>query len=84
MCLFPLVRASFEAHVETLWACTNTHTNVTRTHTHSNTHTFPMYYSDIQVYGCFYSKLFWNVVAHFVDLTSHNFVTTLVEIIMGV
>lgn len=67
MYIFPLVRASFGVHVETLWA-----------HTHK--HYFHIYCSDIQVCSCFCSIFFFNVVAHFFDLTPHNFVATLVEI----
>jgi hypothetical protein len=71
MYVFPSVRAGFEVHVETVWA-------------HTHTHYFHVYCSDIQVCSCFYSNLFWSVVAHFFDLTSHNFVATFVEIITSV
>jgi len=54
------------------------------TYTHTHTHYIHIYCSDIQVCSCFYSNLFWNVVAIFFDLISHNFVATLVEIIMSV
>jgi len=75
MYIFPSVRAGFEVHVERVWA---------HTHTHTHTHTVFIYTAVIQVCSCFYSNLFWSVVAHFFDLTSHNFVATLVEIIMSV
>jgi hypothetical protein len=49
------------------------------TRARARTHNFRIYCSDSQVCSCFYSDLFSNVVAHFFDLTSHNFVAALYE-----